>query len=200
VVQAKHGNKPVFTDDSGNRALVSRVVVRGLCGLLGLCVVAVVLSAALHITLPGLDHPLALPGAKRPATPAPRMTKDVQRSLPTTDPTIAAETAGTIDPAIGPVTSSPVLPGVAAAAPTPVVARATVMPYPASSSARPRPASPPSRPAAASRSPSASSVSPTPHPRATRTAPVPPSATPQGPAPVSPSPASGNARVAVPAP
>jgi hypothetical protein len=199
VVEPKHSNKPVFTDDSGNRALVSQVVVRGLCGLVALCVVAVVLSAALHITLPGLDHPLALPGAKRPATPAPLVTKDVERSLPTTDPTIAAKTAGTIGPTIGPAMSSRV-PGVGAAAPTPVVARATVVPYPASSSARPRPASPPSRPAAASRSPSASSVPPTPHPRATRTAPAPPSATPQGPAPVSPSPASGNARVAVPAP
>jgi hypothetical protein len=220
VVERQDGGRPVFTDDSGTRARVSRRVVRALCGLVALGVVAVVLSAALHITLPGLDHPLALPGAKKATTPAPRVPRDVEQPLATTGATTAAEAAApttgpTSGPTTGPttsrLTSSPVVAGVETSAPAPVVARATapparrsptarpsavLRPHPGSPSARPQPATPTSHPAPPSRPPSA--ATPTPRPRATRPAPVLPSAATGKPAPVLPSPAPGNARVAVP--
>ena len=216
MVERQDGGRPVFTDDSGTRARVSRRVVRALCGLVALGVVAVVLSAALHITLPGLDHPLALPGAKKATTPAPRVPRDVEQPLATTGATTAAEAAApTTGPTTGPttsrLTSSPVVAGVETSAPAPVVARATapparrsptarpsavLRPHPGSPSARPQPATPTSHPAPPSRPPSA--ATPTPRPRATRPAPVLPSAATGKPAPVLPSPAPGNARVAVP--
>ena len=140
MVERQDGGRPVFTDDSGTRARVSRRVVRALCGLVALGVVAVVLSAALHITLPGLDHPLALPGAKKATTPAPRVPRDVEQPLATTGATTAAEAAApttgpTSGPTTGPttsrLTSSPVVAGVETSAPAPVVARATAPPRPA---------------------------------------------------------------------
>jgi ribonuclease E len=211
VVERQDGGRPVFTDDSGTRARVSRRVVRALCGLVALGVVAVVLSAALHITLPGLDHPLALPGAKKATTPAPRVSKDVEQPLATTGPTTAAEaaarTAGpTAGPTTGRVTSSPVVAGVETSAPSPVLARATaparrspaarssagVRPHPAPPNARP--ASPTSHPAPASPTRPPGAATPTLRPRATPPAPVLPSAATGKPAPVLPSPASGTAR------
>ena len=145
MVERQDGGRPVFTDDSGTRARVSRRVVRALCGLVALGVVAVVLSAALHITLPGLDHPLALPGAKKATTPAPRVPRDVEQSLATTGATTAAEAAAPTTgpttaprgPTTGRVTSSPVVAGVETSAPAPVVARATAPPARRSPTARP---------------------------------------------------------------
>ncbi len=154
MVDLKHGTGPVFTDDTGTRATASRRVMRGLCGLIALGVVAVVLSAALHITLPGLDHPLSLPGTKPPSSPAPRVSKNVGRPLPTTDRS---------GPVTGPATGaapSPVAAGVATAgpaAPSPVAAALTTAgPTRRTPTARssatphPRPASPSTHPSAAS--------------------------------------------------
>ncbi len=52
----------VFTDDSGGRTRIVGVVLRVAAGLLGLGAAAVAISVFGHVTLPGLDEPLHVPG------------------------------------------------------------------------------------------------------------------------------------------
>lgn len=55
----------VFTDDSGGRKRAVTVAVRGAVGLIGLGAAAIAISVFGHVTLPGLEAPLHLPGANR---------------------------------------------------------------------------------------------------------------------------------------
>lgn len=80
------GAGPVFTDDSGRRATVVTALLRGVGAVVALWLVAVVVSGALQVTLPGFDHPFALPGLERSPRPAPGVTRDAGRALPTADP------------------------------------------------------------------------------------------------------------------
>lgn len=94
-MSADHEDTSVFTDDSGTRQRAVTWVIRGLSGALGLGVAAAAVSIVGHVTLPGLDAPLHLPGvgqAKKVASPE---TSGSQNDVP-------AETTGS-----GPQPTSP---------------------------------------------------------------------------------------------
>lgn len=68
-MKANIGDTSVFTDDTGARKRWLTLVIRGAAGLIGLSAVAVAVSVFGHVSLPGLDAPLRLPGvAHSPST------------------------------------------------------------------------------------------------------------------------------------
>ena len=66
----KTATTSIFTDDSGTRKRTVTAAIRGAVGLIGLGVAAVAVSVFGHVTLPGLEAPLHLPGinSTNPAT------------------------------------------------------------------------------------------------------------------------------------
>lgn len=66
----KTATTSIFTDDSGARKRTVTAAIRGAVGLIGLGVAAVAVSVFGHVTLPGLEAPLHLPGinSTNPAT------------------------------------------------------------------------------------------------------------------------------------
>ena len=104
----------VFTDDSGGRKRVVVLTIRGAVGLMGLGAVAVAVSVFGHVTLPGLDEPLHLPGTSRHHVVAD--TQDLKSggtgsgglSAPANArPADSTTSASTFEPTAGPATGQP---------------------------------------------------------------------------------------------
>lgn len=58
----KTATTSIFTDDSGARKRTVTAAIRGAVGLIGLGIAAVAVSVLGHVTLPGLETPLHIPG------------------------------------------------------------------------------------------------------------------------------------------
>lgn len=90
----------VFTDDSGARKRIVTLAIRGATTALSLGAAAVAVSAFGHVTLPGLDAPLHIPGAGHAKTSTKDAGQAPERS--TSDGKAAAE----LDPSGSPTERS----------------------------------------------------------------------------------------------
>lgn len=115
----------VFTDDSGKRRRVVSAAVRAAVALLSLGAIAVAISIFGHVTLPGLDRPLHIPGiARSPAvahidTSATNLNGNVRSSTPGVTSSPAPSASATTKPASSSTTSASVQPSTPSATSAP---------------------------------------------------------------------------------